>query len=70
MMKKYWMLLAVLASISLTACSSIDFRFEDTSEKQADPHQSSGDPMVQDNERRVRDAREDGKLEPKDPIKF
>ena len=69
-MKKYWMLLAVLASILLTACSNIDFRFEDTSEKQADPHQSSSDPMVQDNERRVRDAREDGKLEPKDPIKF
>ncbi|MFB2720669.1 MULTISPECIES: hypothetical protein [Shewanella] len=69
-MKKYWMLLAVLASILLTACSNIDFRFDDTSEKQADPHQSSGDPMVQDNERRVRDAREDGKLEPKDPIKF
>lgn len=69
-MKKYWMLLAVLAIISLTACSNIDFRFEDTSEKQAGPHQSSSDPMVQDNERRVRDAREDGKLEPKDPIKF
>jgi len=64
------MLLAVLASISLTACSNIDFRFEDTSEKQAAPHQSSSDPMVQDNERRVRDARKDGKMAPKDPVKF
>lgn len=69
-MKKYWMLLAVLASISLTACSNIDFRFEDTSEEQADPHQSSSDPMVQDNERSVRDAREDGQMAPKDPVKF
>lgn len=69
-MTKHWMLLAVLASISLTACSNIDFRFEDTSEKQADSAQSTSDPMVQDNERRVRDAREDGKMAPKDPVKF
>ncbi|ABK47410.1 conserved hypothetical protein [Shewanella sp. ANA-3] len=69
-MKKHWILLAVLANLSLTACSNIDFRFEDISEKQADPNQPISDPMVQDNERRVRDAREDGKLEPKDPIKF
>lgn len=69
-MTKHWMLLAVLASISLTACSNIDFRFEDTSEKQEDPAQSTSDPMVQDNERRVRDAREDGKMAPKDPVKF
>ncbi|AFV73579.1 hypothetical protein SIL85_19690 [Shewanella oneidensis] len=69
-MKKHWMLLAVLASISLTACSNIDFRFEDTSEKQAAPNQSSSDAMVQDNERSIRDARQDGKMAPKDPVKF
>lgn len=69
-MKKHWILFGVLASISLTACSNIDFRFEDTFEKQAEPTQSTSDPMVQDNERRIRDAREDGKLAPKDPVKF
>lgn len=69
-MKNYWLLMLVFANLFLTACSNIDFRFEETSEKQADPNQPISDPMVLDNERRVRDAREDGKLEPKDPIKF
>lgn len=58
------------ASISLTACSNIDFRFEDTSEKQAAPNQLSSFPIVQDNQRRIRDAREDGKMGPKDLVKF
>ncbi|PWF61584.1 hypothetical protein CBX96_20345 [Shewanella sp. BC20] len=63
-MKNYWMLMLVFVSLSLTACSNIDFQFEGQSDEQVDPNQPTSDPMVQDNERRVRDAREDGRLEP------
>ncbi|VEE63350.1 Uncharacterised protein [Shewanella putrefaciens] len=50
----------VFVSLSLMACSNIDFQFEGQSDEQVDPNQPTSDPMVQDNERRVRDAREDG----------
>lgn len=56
----------VFVSLSLTACSNIDFQFEGQSDEQVDPNQPASDPMVQDNERRVRDAR----LEPKSEFKF
>ncbi len=75
MTKKHLVLWGALLSLSLTACSSFDVKFEDHSEKQADPHQPASDPMVQDNERRIRDAREDGRLgsdflKPRYPVKF
>lgn len=60
----------VFVSLSLTACSNIDFQFEGQSDEQVDPNQPASDPMVQDNERRVRDAREDGRLEPESRFKF
>ncbi|MFB2651705.1 hypothetical protein [Shewanella seohaensis] len=69
-MKNYWMLMLVFVSLSLTACSNIDFQFEGQSDEQVDPNQPASDPMVQDNERRVRDAREDGRLEPESRFKF
>lgn len=74
-MNKLVVLWGVFFSLSLTACSSFDFKFEDHSEKQVDPHQPASDPMVQDNERRIRDARKDGQLEsdflkPRYPVKF
>ena len=70
MMKKHLTLLLALLSMSLMACTNIDFRFEDQPQKSAEPNQPISDPMVQDNDRRIRDAREDGRLEPRDPIKF
>ena len=60
----------VFVSLSLMACSNIDFKFEGQSDEQVDSNQPASDPMVQDNERRVRDAREDGRLEPKSRFKF
>nr|WP_227499231.1 hypothetical protein [Shewanella sp. MR-4] len=69
-MKNYWMLMLVFVSLSLTACSNIDFQFEGQSDEQVDPNQPASDPMVHDNERRVRDAREDGRLETKSEFKF
>ncbi len=60
----------VFVSLSLAACSNIDFQFEGQSDEQVDPNQPASDPMVQDNERRVRDAREDGRLEPESRFKF
>ena len=60
----------VFVSLSLTACSNIDFQFEGQPDEQVDSNQPASDPMVQDNERRVRDAREDGRLEPESRFKF
>lgn len=62
MIKKHLVLWGALLSLSLTACSSFDVMFEEQAETKADAHQPASDPMVQDNERRIRDAREDGRL--------
>ncbi|MDT3280532.1 hypothetical protein [Shewanella scandinavica] len=75
MIKKYLVLWGALLSLSLTACSSFDVMFEEQAETKADPYHPASDPMVQDNERRIRDAREDGRLgsdflKPRYPVKF
>ncbi|WP_240539455.1 hypothetical protein [Shewanella algae] len=60
-----WVSMGLLALVSLGGCSSgIDFSFKAPEEEQVNPNLPAEDPMAQDNQRIIDDARREGKIDP------
>lgn len=60
-----WASMGLLALVSLGGCSSgIDFSFKAPEEERVNPNLPAEDPMAQDNQRIIDDARREGKIDP------
>ncbi|WP_243883636.1 hypothetical protein [Shewanella algae] len=60
-----WVSMGLLALVSLGGCSSgIDFSFKAPEEERVAPNLPAEDPMAQDNQRIIDDARREGKIDP------
>ncbi|HCD13418.1 hypothetical protein [Shewanella sp.] len=59
-----WVSMGLLALVSLGGCSNgIDFSFEAPEEERGNPNLPDEDPMAQDNQRIIDDARREGKID-------
>ncbi|PSS70742.1 hypothetical protein [Shewanella algae] len=60
-----WVSMGLLALVSLGGCSSgIDFSFKAPEEERVNSNLPAEDPMAQDNQRIIDDARREGKIDP------